>query len=212
MECLLKNRNKRWDHLATRKTTYTFYFALKIGNINKTHTHTESGAENSKFQFWLTITKPFSPFYLEETTSYWSLGAWWEERLFKNRIKRCDRLASRETRYVLLFSAKNRIYIIKTRTYTRSGDKKTLYFSFDWLLQKSFSPFYLEEMKNYWSLVVSRAVSQLIMRVNKPAFAYKLVQRCSKNFKGEPWSITLNKDQLKHATYRYTGNETRHVS
>ena len=30
------------------------------------------------------------------------------------------------------------------------------------------SPLYLEEMKNYKSLGVSRAVSQLIMRVRKP--------------------------------------------
>ena len=92
-----------------------------------THTHTKSGAENSLFQFWLTLTKPFSPFYLKETTNYWSLGAWWEERLFKNRIKRCDRLATRETTYVFLFSAKNRIYIIKTHTYTRSGDENSLF-------------------------------------------------------------------------------------
>ena len=27
------------------------YLALKIGYINKTHTHTQSGAENSLFQF-----------------------------------------------------------------------------------------------------------------------------------------------------------------
>ena len=31
-----------------------------------------------------------------------------------------------------------------------------------------FSPIYLENMKNYLSLSVSRAVSQLIMRVRKP--------------------------------------------
>ena len=102
---------------------------------------------------------------------------------------------TRNAPYVFLFSAKNRIYIIKTHPYTRSEDKKTLYFSFDWLLQKLFSPFYLEEMKNYWSLVVSRAVSQLIMRVNKPAFAYKLVQLCSKNLKGEPWRIVIKTKQ-----------------
>ena len=30
----------------------------------QTHTHTQSGAENSLFQFLLTITKSFSPFYL----------------------------------------------------------------------------------------------------------------------------------------------------
>ena len=38
-------------------------------------------------------------------------------------------------------------------------------------------------MKNYLSLSVSRAISQLIMPVNKPTFAYKLVQLCSKT----PW-------------------------
>ena len=46
------------------------YLALKLGYINKTHTHTQSGAENSLFQVCLPITKPFSPFYLEETTNY----------------------------------------------------------------------------------------------------------------------------------------------
>ena len=29
------------------------------------------------FQFWLTITKAFSPFDLEETSNYWSVSAWW---------------------------------------------------------------------------------------------------------------------------------------
>ena len=51
---------------------------LKIGYIYKesTHTHTQSGAQNSLSQFCLTITKPFSPFYLKETTrtNYWSLS------------------------------------------------------------------------------------------------------------------------------------------
>ena len=69
---------------------------------------------------------------------------------------------------------------------------KSLYFNFDWLLQspifsyplyiikwivvswKNFSLIYLEEMKNYWSLSVSHAVSQVIMRVLKPTVAYKL--------------------------------------
>ena len=42
-----------------------------------------------------------------------------------------------------------------------------------WLLQnRVFS--YPEEMKNYWSLSVSRAVSQVIVRVHKPTDAYKL--------------------------------------
>ena len=31
-----------------------------------THVHTQCRAENSLFQFCLTITKPFSPFFLEE--------------------------------------------------------------------------------------------------------------------------------------------------
>ena len=39
---------------------------------------------------------------------------------------------------------------------------------------KNFSLIYLEEMKNYWSLSVSHAVSQVIMRVHKPTVAYKL--------------------------------------
>ena len=56
-----------------------FYLALKIGYIyiyiyiyiyRQTHTYTQSGAENSLSQFCLTITKPFSPFYLKETTNY----------------------------------------------------------------------------------------------------------------------------------------------
>ena len=43
---------------------------------------------------------------------------------------------------------------------------KTLYFKFVWRV--------LEEMKNYYSLRVSRTVSQLIMRVRKPKVEYKL--------------------------------------
>ena len=42
------------------------------------------------------------------------------------------------------------------------------------VLTKPFSPFYLEEMKNYYSLSVSRAVSQVIMWVHKVTVAYKL--------------------------------------
>ena len=38
----------------------------------------------------------------------------------------------------------------------------------------TFSPIYLKEMKNYYSLSVSRTVSQLIMRVRKPKVEYKL--------------------------------------
>ena len=50
------------------------YLALNLGYIDKTHTHTQSGAENSLFQVCLTITKPFSPFDLKETTNYLSLS------------------------------------------------------------------------------------------------------------------------------------------
>ena len=40
--------------------------------MNKTHTHmhAQSGTENFLFQFCLTITEPFSPFYLEEMKNY----------------------------------------------------------------------------------------------------------------------------------------------
>ena len=52
---------------------------------------------------------------------------------------------------------------------------KTLYFNSVALLHaEPFSPFYLEEMKNYLSLSISRAVSQVIMRVRKPTVEYKL--------------------------------------
>ena len=68
-----------------------------------------------------------------------------------------------------------------------------------------FSPIYLEEMKNYYSLSVSRTVNQLIMQVRKPTVAYKLA------LQEKPQGSTLtyyyinnlkslNKDQLKHAT------------
>ena len=46
---------------------YVFLFSAKT-RIHKqnTRTYTQSGAENSLFQFCLTITELFSPFYLEE--------------------------------------------------------------------------------------------------------------------------------------------------
>ena len=50
------------------KRLMSSYLALKIGKQNIL-TDTQSGAENSLFQFCLTITKPFSPFYLEEKKS-----------------------------------------------------------------------------------------------------------------------------------------------
>ena len=50
--------------------------ALKLGYINKTHTHTQSGAENSLFQFCLTIAEPFPPIYLEEMKNDKILVVW----------------------------------------------------------------------------------------------------------------------------------------
>ena len=46
---------------------YVFLFSAKT-RIHKqnTRTYTQSGAENSLFQFCLTITELLSPFYLEE--------------------------------------------------------------------------------------------------------------------------------------------------
>ena len=61
-----------------------------------------------------------------------------------------------------------------SKTHTYKVELKTLYFNFDLILQNRYSPFYLKETANYWSLGVLCAVSQLIMRVNKPTFAYKL--------------------------------------
>ena len=46
-----------------------YYILFSANNriyIQNTHVHTQGRAENSLFQFCLTITKPFSPFYLEE--------------------------------------------------------------------------------------------------------------------------------------------------
>ena len=62
-------------------------------------------------------------------------------------------------------------------------EPKTLYFNFVWLLQIRFLRFLSK------SLSVSRAVSQVIIRVHKPTVAYKLVQPCSKNPKEAPWLI-----------------------
>ena len=51
---------------------YVFLFSAKtrinktLAHIQNTRTYTQSGAENSLFQFCLTITELFSPFYLEE--------------------------------------------------------------------------------------------------------------------------------------------------
>ena len=44
-------------------------------------------------------------------------------------------------------------------------------------------------MKNYYSLSVSRTVSQLIMRVHKPRGEYKLALQERPN--GAPWRIII---------------------
>ena len=77
--------------------------------------------------------------------------------------------------YVFLFSAEYRFYINKTHThaYTQSGAENSL-FQFCLTITEPLSPIYREEMKNYLSLSVSRAVSQVIMRVHEPTVAYKL--------------------------------------
>ena len=72
-----------------------------------------------------------------------------------------------ETASYILFSATTQIYKQNKYTYTQSGGKKSL-FQFCLTYRTAFSPIYLEEMKNYWSLSVSRTVSQVIMRVHKP--------------------------------------------
>ena len=73
-------------------------------------------------------------------------------------------------------------YLNKTHTQIQKVEQKTLYFNFDSPLQKRFlgsisrkrltievSALSLDE------LMVLRAVSQLIMRLNKPKVEYKLV-------------------------------------
>ena len=75
--------------------------------------------------------------------------------------------------YVFLFSSKTWIYKQNTHTYTQSGAENSL-FQFCLTITKPFSPIYLEEMKNYLSLSVSRTVNQLIMQVHKPKVEYKL--------------------------------------
>ena len=54
--------------------------------------------------------------------------------IYKNRNKRCDRLAS----HVFLFSAKNRIYKQNTHTDIHRLELKSLYFNFDSPLRKRF--------------------------------------------------------------------------
>ena len=63
--------------------------------------------------------------------------------------------------------------INKTHAHIHKVELKTL-FQFCLTITEPLSPLYLEEMKNYLSLSVSRAVSQVIKRVHKPTVAYKL--------------------------------------
>ena len=53
-------------------------------------------------------------------------------------------------------------------------------------------------------LSFSRAVSQLIMRVNKPTFAYKLAQLYSKNPKREPCHIIIKTTTKKKTVNNLT--------
>ena len=92
--------------------------------------------------------------------------------------------------YVFLLSAKTWIYKQNTATYTQSGAENSP-FQFCLTITELFSPFYLEEIKNYWSLSVSRAVSQVIMRVHKLKVEYKLALQ--ENLKGPYWRIIINK-------------------
>ena len=89
--------------------------------------------------------------------------------IYKNRNERCDRLAT----HVFLFSAKNRIYKQNTHRHTHIHrvELKTLYFNFDSPLRKRFLRSISRkrltiEISALEELMV--AVSQLIMRVNKP--------------------------------------------
>ena len=50
---------------------YVFLFSAKTRICKqKTRTYTQRGAENSLFQVCLTITKPFSPIYLDDMKNY----------------------------------------------------------------------------------------------------------------------------------------------
>ena len=93
--------------------------------------------------------------------------------------------------YNVFYSALKIGYINKTHTHTESGAENSLC-QFYWLIQNCFLRSIGRKWKTYWSLLASsRAVIQLIMRVNKPTFAYNLVQLYRKNLKGEPWLIII---------------------
>ena len=90
--------------------------------------------------------------------------------------------------YFFLFSVKTRIYKQNTRTYTQIGAENAL-FQVCLTITEPFSPFYLEDMKNYYSLSVSRTVNQLIMRGHAPKVEYKLALQLDP--REQPWRIII---------------------
>ena len=76
----------------------------------------------------------------------------------------------------------------KTHAHIHKVALKTLYFKFVWQLQNRFL---LSRKWKIISLGFSQTVRQLIMRVRKPKAAYKLIQLCWKNPKGESWRISI---------------------
>ena len=98
--------------------------------------------------------------------------------------------------YVFLFSSKTRIYKQNKHTYTQCGAENSL-FQFFLTITEPFSPFCLEDMKNYLSLSVSCAVSQLIMRVRKPKVEYKLALQENPR---EHLDVLLYKQFFNHLT------------
>ena len=53
---------------------------------------------------------------------------------------------------------------MRVDTHTESGAENSISILTDYFKTVS-SPFYLEEMKNYWSLVVSRAISHIYIQI-----------------------------------------------
>ena len=67
---------------------YVFLFNSKTPIYNKTNTYTQCAAENSLFQFCLTITKPFSTFYFEDMKNYLSLSVSWAVNQLIMRVRK----------------------------------------------------------------------------------------------------------------------------
>ena len=106
---------------------------------------------------------------------------------------------SDQERMMLILSCSD---ILTKHTYIHKLEPKTLYFKFNWLLQNRFvlsisTKQLTIETTNYWSLSVSRAVSQLIMRRHKPTFAYKLALQL------DPRDCLVNKSKLSFFTLRF---------